>query len=144
MLGPALLHSVSYSGSWGQAALSVEEFVDKAADLGFQGVMLMAKRPHLSPLDFDEPARTRLRSRIEKRGLTKVCIAGYNNFTADLEHGEVPHREIQILYVVELARLARDLGAVLVEQLIRRPLGRLRLTQVEQGRDQQEDRKSVV
>ena len=84
MLGPTLLHSVSYSGSWGQPALSVEEFIDKAADLGFQGVMLMAKRPHLSPLDFDGAARDRLRSRIEKRGLRKVCIAGYNNFTADL------------------------------------------------------------
>ena len=114
MLGPALLHSVSYSGSWGQPALSVEQFINKAADLGFQGVMLMAKRPHLSPLDFDGAVRDRLRSLIEKRGLRKVCIAGYNNFTADLEHGEVPHREIQILYVIELARLARDLGGDLV------------------------------
>ena len=51
---------------------------------------------------------------IEERGLTKVCLAGYNNFTADLEHGEVPTREIQIHYVTELARLARDLGGELV------------------------------
>ena len=45
----SLLHSVSYSGSWGQAGLTLEQFLDKAADLGFDGVMLMAKRPHLSP-----------------------------------------------------------------------------------------------
>lgn len=114
MLGPALLHSVGYSGSWGQAALSLDDFVDKAADLGFQGVMLMAKRPHLSPLDFDEPARRRLRDRLQARGLTTVVVAGYTNFTADLEHGEIPHREIQIQYVVELARLARDIGSPIV------------------------------
>ena len=28
MRHPAILHSVSYSGSWGQAALSVEQFID--------------------------------------------------------------------------------------------------------------------
>ena len=43
MSAPLLLHSVSYSGSWGQQFLSVEEFVDKAADLGYNGVMLAAK-----------------------------------------------------------------------------------------------------
>lgn len=110
----SLLHSVSYSGSWGQRALSVEQFVDKAADLGFDGVMLMAKRPHAGVLDYGEKERSRLRQQIEKRRLRETCIAGYNNFTADLEHGEVPHREIQILYVTELARLTRDLGGNLV------------------------------
>ncbi len=42
-----MLHSVSYSGSWGQVCLSIDRFIDKAADLGFRGVMLKAKRPHL-------------------------------------------------------------------------------------------------
>ena len=111
---PTLLHSVSYSGSWGQAQLSVEDFIKRAADLGYSGVMLMAKRPHVSVLDYDEATRARLRRQIEELGLTKVCLAGYNNFTADLEHGEVPAREIQIHYVTELARLARDLGGDLV------------------------------
>lgn len=114
MIGSAILHSVSYSGSWGQAFLPLEELVDKAAELGYQGVMLMAKRPHLSPLDWDSAARAHLRSRIESRGLKTVVIAGYNNLTADLEHGEVPHREIQISYIVELARLAKDLGGSIV------------------------------
>ena len=114
MQGAALLHSVSYSGSWGQAALPVDAFVDKAAELGFGGVMLMAKRPHLSVLDFDEAARRQLRQRLEARRLETVVVAGYTNFTADLEHTEIPHREIQIQYVVELARMARDLGGSLV------------------------------
>jgi sugar phosphate isomerase/epimerase len=109
-----MLHSVSYSGSWGQAALSVQQFVDRAADLGFDGVMLMAKRPHLSVLDWDAKARAQLRKQLERRKIERVCIAGYNNFTADLEHSEVPHREIQIQYITELAHLASELGGDVV------------------------------
>jgi sugar phosphate isomerase/epimerase len=114
MLGAALLHSVSYSGSWGQAYLPVEQFVEKAADLGYEGVLLMAKRLHLSPLDWNDRDRARLRTLIEKRGLRPIALAGYTNFTGDLEHGDIPHREIQVSYVVELARLARDLGGDVV------------------------------
>lgn len=109
-----LLHSVSYAGLWGQAFLSVEAFVEKAAELGFGGVMLMAKRPHVSILDFGLRERAALRSHIERHNLRDTCIAGYCNLTADLEHGEVPHREIQTQYLVELARLAKDLGAKIV------------------------------
>jgi len=110
----SLLHSVSYSGSWGQPALTLDQFLDKAADLGYDGVMLMAKRPHLSLLDYGEKERARLRQHLEKSKLRDLCLAGYNNFTADLEHGEIPHREIQIQHITELARLARDLGGKLV------------------------------
>jgi len=108
------LHSVSYSGSWGQQFLGVEAFVDKAAELGFDGVMLAAKRPHLSVLDWGGEARRRLRERLEKRGLRTICIAGYTNFTADLEHGDVPNVELQIRHVIELAEMASDLGGSLV------------------------------
>ena len=110
MIGPALLHSVSYAGLWGQAFLPVDEFLDKAAALGYQGVMLMAKRPHLSILDYGTKERARLRARLEKNDLQTVCIAGYTNFTADLDHADIPHREIQVQHVTELARLACDLG----------------------------------
>lgn len=110
----ALLHSISYAGAWGQAFLTVEQFVDKAAELGYDGVLLAAKRPHVSLLDYDRRARTRLRKQIEKRGLRRVALAAYNNFTADLEHGDIPTQEIQIQYLVELARLAADLGGDLV------------------------------
>ena len=114
MIQASILHSVSYSGSWGQHALSVEECIDKAADLGFDGVMLMAKRPHLSVLDWNDEQRGRLRGRLEARGLRMTCIAGYTNFTADLEHGDIPHREMQIQHVARLAETARGLGGDLV------------------------------
>ena len=35
-----VLHSVSFTGGWGQARLSLEEFIPKAAELGYAGVML--------------------------------------------------------------------------------------------------------
>ena len=62
--------------------------------------------------------RARLRGRIEARDLKKVAIAGYNNFTADLEHGEVPQREMQVFYITELARQTRDPFQVLVATMI--------------------------
>jgi sugar phosphate isomerase/epimerase len=114
MITGRVLHSISYAGLWGQASLSVDDFVNKAADLGYDGVMLTAKRPHVSVLDYGAKERARLRSLMEKRGLRHVVIAGYTNFTADLEHGEVPHREFQIAHVTALAELARDLGAGVV------------------------------
>src|SRR6185295_7021271 len=111
---PSLLHSVSYAGLWGQAFLPLDQFLDHAAGLGYEGVMLMAKRPHLSVLDYDASSYAALRSRLERAKLATVVIAGYNNLTADLEHGEVPHREMQIQHITALARVARDLGGSLV------------------------------
>src|SRR5581483_3226805 len=110
MIQGSILHSVSYSGSWGQQYLPLADFIDKAAELGFEGVMLMAKRPHLSVLDWPADARKRLRARLEERGVRMHCVAGYTNFTGDLEHADIPHREFQIRHVAELAEMARDLG----------------------------------
>lgn len=109
------LHSVGYSGAWrGQAVLSVDEFLLKAKELGFDGVMLGAKRPHVSLIDYDDAARQKLRARIKELGLELVCIAGYNDFTAGVDKSGIPNVEIQALYVGELARLARDLGTNMV------------------------------
>jgi len=109
------LHSVSYAGFWrGQARLTLDEFLVKAKDLGFDGVMLMAKKPHLSPLDFDEQAREKLRHRIKELGLELVCLAGYTDFSAGVDKPGVPHAEIQAAYVGQLAKLARDLGTGMV------------------------------
>ena len=110
----ALLHSISYAGLWGQAALTAEQTVDHAARLGFDGILLAAKRPHVSVLDYGPKERAELRRRIEQRGLRAVAIAGYNNFTAGLEHGEVPRLEMEVHYITELARMAHDLGGSLV------------------------------
>jgi len=109
------LHSVGYSGAWrGQAVISVDEFLLKAKELGFDGVMLGAKRPHVSLIDYDDDARKKLKARINELGLELVCIAGYNDFTAGIDRSGVPNVEIQAIYIGELARLARDLGTNMV------------------------------
>lgn len=109
------LHSVSYSGIWrGQALLTVDEFLVKAKELGFDGVMLAAKRPHVSLIDYDDAARKKLRARIKELGLELVCLAGYNDFTAGVDKSGVPNVEIQAIYIGELARLASDLGTNMV------------------------------
>jgi sugar phosphate isomerase/epimerase len=105
------LHSVSYAGVWiGQTMLPVEKVIEKAAVLGYDGVMLVAKRPHASLLDMNAEARKRLRGLIEEKGIALACIAGYNDFCGGSDTPDVPYREMQILAVTELARFARDLG----------------------------------
>lgn len=110
-----VLHSVSYAGIWrGHARLGVNEFVDKAKQLGFDGIALVAKRPHVSPYDYDDDARVALRNKIKRSGLQLAYLAGYTDFTAGTDRPGIPHVEIQALYVGELARLARDLGTDMV------------------------------
>jgi sugar phosphate isomerase/epimerase len=113
MYWKAALHSVSYAGLWGQARLSVDAFLEKARSLGFESVMLMAKRPHLSVLDNDA-VRQEIRAKLEKLGLKVACLAGYNDFGMSGDRPDIPAGEMQILYIRELARLARDLGSKLI------------------------------
>lgn len=109
------LHSVSYMGVWrGQATLTVDEFLVKAKEFGYDGVMLAAKRPHVSLIDYDDEARKKLRARIKELGLDLVCLAGYNDFVAGVDKAGIPNVEIQAIYIGELARLARDLGTNMV------------------------------
>src|SRR5262245_2943827 len=109
------LHSVSYAGVWpSQVRLSLEQFLDKAKLLGFGAVMLMAKRPHLSVLDFDAEARKQLRAGLQRLDLKVACLAGYTDFCMASDRPDVPTREMQILYVRELCRLAHELDCKLI------------------------------
>ena len=108
------LHTISYSGSWCQAQLPLEDVIARAGALGFDDVMLAAKRPHASLLDMNRDARRRLRDSMQKSNVGLACLAAYTNFTADAEHAEVPLQEMQIHYVTELCRLAVDLGGKVV------------------------------
>ncbi|MEA3345592.1 MAG: TIM barrel protein [Chloroflexota bacterium] len=106
------LHSVSYSGTVtpDQAALSLEEVMEKATQLGFDGITLAAKRPHALPLDLDSGDRTRIRNLAAELGLEIACVAGYNDFCDPSAF----NREINLAYVVECIKLARDVGAPIV------------------------------
>ena len=109
------LHSVSYLGVWrGQTPLTVDEFLLKAKELGYEGVLLVAKKPHVSPHDYDKEARAKLKARIESLGLTLVGLAGYTDFTAGIDKPGIPNSEIQAAWVGEMAELASDLGTNMV------------------------------
>jgi sugar phosphate isomerase/epimerase len=110
-----VLHTVSYAGVWrGQCRLTLPQALDKAAELGYDGVMIVGKRPHASPLDIGPAEREALRTQLERLRLDCACIAGYNDFTLGGERPDIPLREMQIAYVTELARLAHDLGGKMV------------------------------
>ncbi|MGB9597236.1 MAG: sugar phosphate isomerase/epimerase family protein [Candidatus Poribacteria bacterium] len=109
------LHSVSYAGVWqGQITLSLDKFIPKAKMLGYDAIMLTAKRPHASLLDMTQSRREQVRELLEKNELKLACMAGYTDFCSELDAPGIPLREMQILYVTELAKLAKDLGGNLV------------------------------
>ena len=60
------LFSVSFAGLWGQDRLTLEQSIDLTAELGFGGIEIMGKRPHLSPLDYSVDDCRRLRDRIDE------------------------------------------------------------------------------
>lgn len=106
-----VLHSVSYASAWpGHSFLDIDAFLLKAVELGFTSVALVAKRPHVSPLDYDGDGRKKLRERIAELGLELAALMGYTDFTAGLEHPGIPSAEMNAGYVGVLAKLAADLG----------------------------------
>lgn len=110
-----ILHSVSYSQTWkGQIGLSLDDIIKKAADLGFDGIELMAKRPHASPIDLSKELRKDLKRKIEHSGLQLACIAGYQDFSTDLDHPDMPKIEKELLYLRETIKLASDLDCKIV------------------------------
>ena len=107
------LFSVSYAGLWGQAKLDHLELIGKAAQLGYQAVMLMGKRPHCSPLDMTAERLAEIKARLRSEQLACAVVGGYTDFSGGAA-AEVPYLEMQIAYVEALARMARELDAGIV------------------------------
>lgn len=105
------IYSVTYSGLWYNGpALSIEEVIERAARFGYEGIEIDGKRPHGFPLDWDHNKRKEIRSFAERKGIEIVAISANNNFASPIPE----EREAQITLVVELIKLAKDLGAKLV------------------------------
>jgi sugar phosphate isomerase/epimerase len=107
------LFSISYGGLWGQAALDLLSFVQKAAAIGYKAVMVAGKRPHLSPLDYSPDRVAELKSVLDRCGVACPVVAAYTDF-AGMPAAEVPATELQVAYVESLCRIGRDLGASIV------------------------------
>ncbi len=107
------LFSVSYAGLWGQHELSLPQFIHKAAQLRYEAVELMGKRPHLSVLDWNENGLAELRGTAAEAGVEIATVAGYTDFALG-SATETPSVEMQIAYVTRLAEMANKLGAKIV------------------------------
>ena len=88
------LHSVSYAGVWpGRVQLGLERFIPKAARLGYDAVMLMAKRPHLSLLEMTPAARREVKKLADGSGIRIAVLAGYNDFAVGGGNADIPLRK---------------------------------------------------
>src|ERR1043165_8261094 len=94
------LFSISYAGLWGQASLSLPEFIQRAAALGFPSVMIAGKRPHLSPLDAGPEFLEKVQETLANSKARCDVLAAYTNLAPATGCGsEVPLIELQIAYV---------------------------------------------
>lgn len=112
-----VLHSVSYAGLWGQETLTLEEFIPHAAALGYGGVMLMSKRPHLSVLDYDSNRVSQLAELLDKCSLSVACIAGYSDPGAGFTAASgpfAPLAEAQLVLIRHWAEIAGKLRAPII------------------------------
>ncbi|UCH35207.1 MAG: sugar phosphate isomerase/epimerase [Armatimonadota bacterium] len=101
------LHTVSYAGVWpGQVTLPLDRVIRKAAGLGYQGLEVMAKRPHASVLDMTTRRRRQLKRLLDAEGVEAACVAGYTDMLAGWDHTDNPYAEKEILYITALAELA--------------------------------------
>ena len=107
------LFSVSYAGLWGQKSFGTEAFIDKAASLGFDGILLMAKKPHLSPMETNRAGIQALKAHIAHSGLELIGLAAYNDFLQPAA-AEIPIVEIQQLYIRECCRICAALEGSIV------------------------------
>ena len=107
------LFSVSYAGLWGQHSLDLPAFIAKTASLGYDAVMLMGKRPHLSPLDATAEHLASIKSALNQHNVECAVVAGYTDL-AGTTAAEVPYLEMQIAYAESLSRIAAALGAPVV------------------------------
>jgi sugar phosphate isomerase/epimerase len=100
------LHSVSLSGFFYRGSpITLEELIPKVKLYGFDGVELMGKRPHANPGDLSTESRRKLKELASSNCVEIAAIAGYNDFSGP----DAFKRELNILYVKELVKLARDL-----------------------------------
>ena len=109
----SVLHSVSYAGLWGQAALPLPAFIAKAAELGYGAAMIMAKRPHLSVLDADAAFMAAVKDALKRHNVSPAILACYNDALIKNTDG-IPVAEMQLGYLESCARLAAELDCKLI------------------------------
>lgn len=106
------LLSVSYSGLWYDGeALSLEQQIHKAKELGFDGLAIETKRPVASPIDLARDDRRRIKDVAADEGVELCAVESMSNFAGRT----MEERENNLAMMREVLHLARDLDVNLVK-----------------------------
>jgi sugar phosphate isomerase/epimerase len=106
------LLTVSYSGLfYAGKALSLEQQIHKAKELGFEGLAIETKRPVASPLDLGKAERARIKAVAADRGIALCAIESVSNFASPL----MEERENNLAMMRAVLDLARDLDVAIVK-----------------------------
>ncbi len=101
------LYSITFLGVWYKGnALTLEETILKARELGFDGIEIDGKRPHGNPLDMPTSRCKEIKAKAIDQGVEIYAVSGNNDFSSPVPE----HRECQIVYLRELMRMTSDLG----------------------------------
>src|SRR4051812_39155419 len=75
------LFSVTYAGLfYAGKALTLEEQIRKASEIGFDGLAIETKRPIASPLDLTRADRARIKSVAADHGIPLCAVESMSNF----------------------------------------------------------------
>ena len=106
------LFTVTYSGLfYAGKALSVEQQIRKAKELGFAGLAIEAKRPVASPLDLTRSDRARIKAVAADEGITLCAVESMSNFSGRY----MEERENNLIMMRAVLEMAADLGVDLVK-----------------------------
>src|SRR5690349_10472296 len=99
------LLSVTYAGLfYSGKALTLEQQVHKAKELGFDALAIETKRPIASPLDLTKKDRARLKSVAADEGIDLCCVESMSNFCSRLSE----ERENNLAMMRVVLELAKD------------------------------------
>ena len=106
------LLTVTYSGLFYDGpALSIEQQIYKARELGFDGLAIETKRPVAFPLDLSNSDRSRIKAVAADQGIALCAVESLSNFTGRY----MEERENNLAMMRAVLELARDLGVDLVK-----------------------------
>jgi len=106
------LLTVSYSGLfYAGEALSLEQQIHKAKELGFDALSIETKRPVASPIDLSKADRARIREMAAAEGIALCAVESMSNFISRF----MEERENNLAMMRFVLELASDLGVDLVK-----------------------------
>lgn len=104
--------TVTYSGLFYDGnALSIEQQILRAKQLGFEGLAIEAKRPVASPLDLGKAERSRVRAVAADAGIELCAVESMSNFCGRY----MEERENNLAMMKAVLELASDLDVRMVK-----------------------------